>query len=85
MPQLAATFALSPELLCRLLQLPEGAYIDRIVDDPTRPGVLVARIVGAGWPVVPGKLLEQVHPIWRTEHSEDGKWVRETIDWGLPA
>jgi hypothetical protein len=52
-----ALLHVSPEMLVQLLQLPAGAYVDRIQEPIDRNGSFVFRIRGAGWETNPGNVI----------------------------
>lgn len=79
-----AILQVSPEVLAELLQLPSGAHIDGVQAPVDRPGALELRIVGAGWPTEPGRLIPSTTAMITRMHGEDGAVKRLTIDWRLP-
>lgn len=78
----AAIVELTPEFLAQILQLPPGAYIDvlRMKDD--QMGVLVMRLRGSGWPVVPGCLIPHAAPTLTAEGPQPWHYK---VDWHLPS
>lgn len=81
---LAALVQFTPEILGELLGLPPGCYFDYVQARLDQPGVLQARIRGAGWAVLPGMLIPYVWPQVTRQHDEGGRVVRLVIDWGFP-
>ena len=78
---LAAIFEVTPETMASALQLPAGAYIDAAWTPWDRPGVLLLRVRGAGWPTS----LHRACPLPLVR----GEIVRNdvgliTVKWSLP-
>ena len=82
MPDLAALLVATPEALVAALQLPAGCHIDSVSAPHDRPGVLILRLRGAGWPTEIGERLREVVGTVTKHHGTDGRDV--VIDWGLP-
>ena len=76
---LAAIFEVTPETMASALQLPAGAYIDAAWTPWDRPGVLLLRVRGAGWPTRTGWTL----PLVRGEIVRDNVGL-VTVKWSLP-
>ena len=73
----------APELLGKLLQLPEGTFIEGIAL-PDRLGTIRLRIRGAGWPVQLGGLIPMAEPaIVKTREARPEDMIH-AIDWRLP-
>jgi hypothetical protein len=84
MTELAAILQIHPAYLRELLQLPDGATLDRIEVPHDRAGLLELRIRGAGWPTVPGEMLTRTTGTVTVLRDAEGREVARTVDWGLP-
>jgi hypothetical protein len=80
----AAILQIHPAYLRELLQLPDGATLDRIEVPHDRAGLLELRIRGAGWPTVPGEMLTRTTGTVTVLRDAEGREVARTVDWGLP-
>lgn len=80
----AAILQIHPAELRELLQLPDGATLDRIEVPHDRAGLLEMRIRGAGWPTVPGEMLTRTRGTVTALRDADGRVVARTVDWYLP-
>ena len=81
----AAIVRISPEFLTRLLQLPDGAYIDHVQMNPQMPGEITLRLRGAGWPVTPGCLIPHASPVWSQEVNAQGERLEPVVHWLFPS
>lgn len=69
-------------VLAQLLELPAGCEIEAVFYDPSRPGVIQLRLVGAGWvPTFDGYVLPKTRGLVR-EVLVIGR--RPEITWDLP-
>lgn len=80
---LAAIIEITPVVLAAALQLPPGSYVDCVDSPHDRPGVLLMRLRGAGWPVKPGERIPQASAMVNRYYGEDGALIREVFNWGL--
>jgi hypothetical protein len=83
----AAIFMASSEFLRSMLCLPDGAEIDAVQVDVDRPGVLLFRIRGAGWPVHNGATIPRATCQIRQRTMCDGEgfvMFVERIEWDFP-
>lgn len=72
---------IAPEVLCELLQLPPGAYIESVNVPHNQPGRFELKIRGAGWRTPLGCVIPYTTGIIRMQTTEKPVPV---IDWGLP-
>ena len=82
--ELAALLVATPETLGALLQLPPGAYIDGITAPIENPGTLLLRVRGAGWPMVPGRVIPMAMGHVTRQRHIDGHELVPLVDWKLP-
>ncbi len=84
--ELAAIVEIPARVLAQLLQLPAGAVIDYARMPLNRPGgPVVFRLRGVGWPVRPGALIPEAHPVLTTHQASEQSPAALSIDWRLPA
>jgi hypothetical protein len=82
-PNRIAILKVDPEILAKLLQLPDGAFIEGICTDD-HLGRVQMRIRGAGWPVSRGGLIPTAEPGVVTTREAKPADMIHSIDWKLP-
>lgn len=80
----AAVIELSPEVLAKLLRLPEGVVVTGVDQPIGLLGSVFLRVQGMGWEVNPGGPLQWARPIITTHHSPETEPHIVSVDWQCP-